>query len=110
MEKQEGPSLGLPAVKELIWGKRPVETTNRCQSPRVLHATLPTHVFYAAFRLPVPRARWQVYEIKVQCPINNLAAYCEKKENTRNIIATISSSLMRTDILNAHHFHLHVFI
>lgn len=36
------------------------------------------HVFYAARRLPVPGARRQVYEIKAQCPINNLAAYCKK--------------------------------
>ena len=72
---------------------------------RVLRTAGPMSAFYAALSLPVPGARRQVYEIKAQCPINNLAAYCKKK-NTRGKIATISSSPMCTDILNAHRFPL----
>lgn len=46
---------------------------------RVLRTAGPMSAFYAALSLPVPGARRQVYEIKAQCPINNLAAYCKKK-------------------------------
>lgn len=79
MGKRKGSSLGLPAVNELIWGKKPSE--NEPSLPRVarvLCAAHPTSVFYAVLRLLVPGARRQVYEIKAQRPINNLAAYCKK--------------------------------
>lgn len=72
--------MGLPAVNELIGGGE--ETSENEQSlprvTRVLCAARPTYVFYAVLRLLVPGARRQVYEIKAQCPINNLAAYCKK--------------------------------
>lgn len=44
----------------------------------------PMYVFYVALRLPVPGAHRQVYEIKAQCPINNLAAYCKNTDTQYN--------------------------
>lgn len=77
--------MALPAVNELIWGKR--QSENEQSLPRVagmLRAAGPMYLFYAALRLPVPGARRQVYEIKAQCPINNLAAYCKKTHTQYN--------------------------
>ena len=66
------------------------------------------YVFYAAFGLPVPGAHRRVYEIKAQCPINNLAAYCKKTYMPYN--SYYLRSLMCTGVLNAHRLHLHVSI
>lgn len=85
MGKQEGSSLGVLAVNELIGrreegeGGKPSENEQSLpRVTRVLCTARLTSVFYAVLRLLVPGARRQVYEIKAQCPINNLAAYCKK--------------------------------
>lgn len=78
-EKREGSSLGLPAVNELIWGEGSSENEDSLpRVTRVLRRARPMSAFYVALSLPGPGARRQVYEIKAQCPINNLAAYCKK--------------------------------
>lgn len=77
--------MGLLAVNELISrreegeGGKPSENEQSLpRVTRVLCTARLTSVFYAVFRLLVPGARRQVYEIKAQCPINNLATYCKK--------------------------------
>lgn len=71
--------MGLPAVNEPIWEEGSSE--NQDSLPRVTRVFCtagPMSAFYVALSLLVPGARRQVYEIKAQCPINNLAAYCKK--------------------------------
>ena len=78
-EKPEGSSLSLPAVNELIWGGGLSENEDSLpRVTRVLRTAGPMSAFYVVLSLPGPGTRRQVYEIKAQCPINNLAAYCKK--------------------------------